>query len=56
MGLPDDVGRNHAEFLRNSQAMAGLLTKIPRVLSFPRFPCEGSPGPKVQRAAFFVGG
>ena len=24
-------------------AVAGLLTKIPRVLSFPRFQCEGFP-------------
>jgi hypothetical protein len=31
---PDDVGRNPAEFLGNYQEMAGLLTKVFRVLFF----------------------
>jgi hypothetical protein len=48
--------RNPAEFLRNFGAVGDLLTKMPRVLFFLPFLCESFPGPKVQRAAFFVVG
>jgi len=53
---PEGDDRNPAELLRNFGAVADLLTKTPRVLSFLPFPCESVRGSKAQRAAFFVVG